>query len=41
MLMTIDVGNTNITLGVFDGEELRATFRLTTKAPRTSLCSMR
>ena len=36
MLMTIDVGNTNITLGVFDGEELRATFRLTTKAPRTS-----
>ena len=30
--MTIDVGNTNITLGVFDGEELRATFRLTTKA---------
>ena len=35
MLMTIDVGNTNITLGVFDGEELRATFRLTTKAPRS------
>lgn len=36
MLMTIDVGNTNITLGVFDGEDLRATFRMTTKAPRTS-----
>lgn len=36
MLLVIDVGNTNITLGVFDGKELRATFRITTKQPRTS-----
>jgi len=28
MLLAIDIGNTNITLGVFDGEQLRATWRL-------------
>lgn len=36
MLLVIDVGNTNITLGVFKGEELLGTFRMTTKLPRTS-----
>lgn len=36
MLLTIDVGNTNITLGVFNGEKLQGTFRMTTKRPRTS-----
>ena len=36
MLLAFDVGNTNITLGVFDGKELKATFRLTTKMQRTS-----
>ena len=36
MLLVIDVGNTNITMGVFDGEELLATFRMTAKQPRTS-----
>ena len=36
MLITIDVGNTNITVGVFEGEDIRATFRITTKMPRTS-----
>lgn len=36
MLLGIDVGNTNITLGVFDGEKLRGIFRMTTKAERTS-----
>ncbi|MEI3381332.1 MAG: type III pantothenate kinase [Dorea sp.] len=36
MLLVIDVGNTNITLGVFDGEELFGTFRMKTKQPRTS-----
>ena len=36
MLLVMDVGNTNITLGVFDGESLEATFRMTTKIPRTS-----
>ncbi len=36
MLLVIDVGNTNITLGVFRGDELLGTFRMTTKLPRTS-----
>lgn len=36
MIITIDVGNTNITVGVFDGDEVVATFRMTTKMPRTS-----
>lgn len=36
MLLVIDVGNTNITLGVFKKEELLGTFRMTTKLPRTS-----
>lgn len=34
MLLAIDIGNTNITLGVFDGDALRATFRLTTDTGR-------
>lgn len=36
MLLVIDVGNTNITLGVFDNEELVGNYRITTKVPRTS-----
>lgn len=36
MLLVVDVGNTNITLGAFNGEELLGTFRMTTKQPRTS-----
>lgn len=36
MLVTIDVGNSNITIGLFDGEEIKGTFRMTTKIPRTS-----
>lgn len=36
MLLVIDVGNTNITLGVFDDIHLKATFRLTTNNARTS-----
>ncbi len=36
MILVIDVGNTNMTLGVYQGEELKATFRLTTETPRTS-----
>ncbi len=35
MLLAIDVGNTNVTLGVFEGEELRATWRLASDAQRT------
>lgn len=36
MLLAIDVGNTNITVGVFKEENIVATFRVTTKIPRTS-----
>ena len=36
MLLAVDVGNTNITFGVFDKENIIATFRMTTKLPRTS-----
>lgn len=36
MLLVIDVGNTNITIGVFKEEELVASSRLTTSTPRTS-----
>lgn len=36
MLLVVDVGNTNVTLGVFDGKDLKSTFRMTTKLPRTS-----
>ncbi len=36
MILVIDVGNTNITYGVYKGKELVATFRMTTKQPRTS-----
>ncbi len=32
MLLTIDIGNTNITLGAFEAEELRATWRLSTES---------
>ncbi len=30
MLLAIDIGNTNINIGVFDGEELRANWRIAT-----------
>ena len=36
MLLAVDVGNTNITLGLFEDEELRATWRLTTHPLRTA-----
>ncbi|MCR5609440.1 MAG: type III pantothenate kinase [Lachnospiraceae bacterium] len=36
MIFVADVGNTNITLGVFDGEKLIESFRITTKTMRTS-----
>lgn len=36
MLLAIDIGNTETTGGVFDGDVLRAHWRLTTAAPRTS-----
>ena len=36
MLLVIDVGNTNITYGVYKGEELVTTFRMMSGMPRTS-----
>ena len=36
MLVAIDVGNTNITIGVFKHDDLIANYRLTTKIRRTS-----
>lgn len=36
MLLTIDVGNTNMVFSVFDGEMPKGSFRLTTVAGRTS-----
>ncbi len=35
MLLAVDVGNTNITFAVFKDEEVVASFRITTKNPRT------
>ncbi len=36
MLLAIDIGNTNFTLGVFDGKKLKTTFRMTTSQTQTS-----
>lgn len=36
MILAIDAGNTNITMGVFDGDRLVGTFRMTTAILRTS-----
>ena len=36
MLLVIDVGNTNIVLGVYDGEELQTSWRMTTALNHTS-----
>ena len=36
LVMAIDVGNTNITVGVFQGDEIAASFRLMTQEANTS-----
>lgn len=36
MLLTLDVGNTNMTVGLFEGKELKSTFRIMTQAKKTS-----
>lgn len=36
MLVAIDIGNTNITIGFFEGNELIGNYRMTTKVRRTS-----
>jgi type III pantothenate kinase len=35
MLLAIDIGNTNVVLGVFEGEQLRQSWRIGTKAAMT------
>ena len=36
MLLTVDAGNTNIAMGLMDGDDIKATYRLTTDRSRTS-----
>ena len=36
MILVVDVGNTNMTMGVYEGSKLKATFHIMTKVPRTS-----
>lgn len=36
MILVIDVGNTNITYGIYDGEELLTSFRMMSNVQRTS-----
>lgn len=36
MILVVDVGNTNITYGVYEGKKLITTFRMMSKLPRTS-----
>lgn len=36
MLLVVDVGNTNIVLGIYEGKKLVADWRLSTAVPRTS-----
>ena len=36
MLLAVDIGNTNITLGLFAAEQLKATWRISTDSSRTS-----
>lgn len=36
MLMTIDVGNSNITIAIFDGQQMKGRFRMRTKVRRSS-----
>lgn len=36
MILVCDVGNTETTIGVYDGEELRGHWRITTDVPRTA-----
>lgn len=36
MILTVDIGNTNITIGMFEGNKVVGTFRMTTNIVRTS-----
>lgn len=36
MILAVDVGNTNITFGVYEGEKVKTSFRMMSQTPRTS-----
>ena len=36
MLLAMDIGNTNVKIGVFDGDKIVASWRMSTKANRTA-----
>ena len=36
MILTMDIGNTNVKYGVFDGDKMIASWRVSTKASRTA-----
>ena len=36
MLLAIDIGNTNIKYGIFDGDDLVASFRVSSRISRTA-----
>ena len=36
MLLAIDIGNTNIKYGVFDGDTLKASFRVSSRVTKTA-----
>ena len=36
MVLVVDIGNTNIVIGVYDGNELVGNFRLVTRYEKTS-----
>lgn len=38
MLLTVDIGNTNLTIGAYSGEELKFVARLATDRSRTEHC---
>lgn len=36
MILVVDIGNTNITCGLYEGDEMAESFRMMTQAQRTS-----
>ena len=36
MLLALDIGNTNVTIGIFEGPQLRASWRVATDLERLS-----
>jgi len=36
VVVTIDIGNTNVTIGLYDGDKLKTTWRLSSVGPKTT-----